>query len=79
MPYCYHPLIHEKILKGKIPKDEIHNFYKLFEIWFNPISKINNFHPEKHQQKNNQSFSRKSTDSNSLKDIAEKDILYKFK
>ncbi len=32
MPYCYHPLIHEKILKRKIPKDEIHNFYKLFEI-----------------------------------------------
>ena len=34
MPYCYHPLIHEKILKGKIPKDEIHNFinYLKFDL-----------------------------------------------
>ena len=79
MPYCYHPLIHEKIKQNKIPKDEIHSYYKLFEIGFNPIPILENSNGGKKKRYKN-SYTRNlpsnSTDSNSFDDEVKENVKY---
>ena len=79
MPYCYHPLIHEKIKQNKIPKDEIHNYYELFEIGFNPIPILedsNGGKKKRHQNSFHQNITSNSTDSNSFDDEVKENVKY---
>ena len=80
MAYCYHDLIYQKIENKKIKQNEIHNFYKLFELGFNPIPILKELNGNKNKNKNKSCLSSSktnSTDSNSNIDSIEQ-LIYDY-
>ena len=68
MAYSYHDLIYQKIQKNKIPKNEIHSYFKLFELGFNPIPILKELNGYRNKNTNKSCLSlttTNSTDSNS--------------
>ena len=63
MAYAYHDLIFQMINKNKIPKNEIHNYYKLFELGFNPIPILKELNGNKNKSKNKSCLYSSKTNS----------------